>query len=88
MKKRVRRIIRSDVDSLKQIILDFLRREALQSHYWFTSAQIAAGVGHSYAPVKRAIVSMASEGFINLRDGDTDNIDFHVALKKSLREVR
>ncbi len=77
-----------DKEAAKWLVIAFLKAQAAQSNYWYTMAEIQKGTKMPYASVREAVFAVASEGFIQLRDGDTDNILFHIALKKSLRDER
>lgn len=77
---------RPSPEDRKEEIVTFLKQEAAQSRYWHTINQIAHGVGYAHATTKQAIYDLASEGFLSIRDADTDNTEMMIAIKKSLRD--
>lgn len=73
-------------EAKKDDILTFLNKECFRGNFWHSCTAIARAIKVSQPLAREILFEMAQEGFLRLRDDDTQNTELLYTLQPNLRQ--
>lgn len=78
--------MRTNADDQKLRVLEAMKKAHEKEGHWLKLSNVRSYAGNmDYYQVKRTIYELASEGWLNMRDPDTNQEIFLVQLRKEYR---